>query len=353
MLSVLTHRRLGPIGVDLGSRSVKLVQLSADRTRVIEAARWDLPLDATGGDDLSGRMVESIRQAREGRKFRGREAVLCLSARELCVQNVRVAKPPTGDLELLVRQEVSGRLPFPLPEAELRYLETGDVRQGDALRREVIVLACHRPKLDRALQVIEDAGLQPIAVEVEPLALLRCYTQQFRRDEDATQRVLLVHVGQANTMIVIAQGTEVLFVKYLDLGGKHFDDAVARRLKMQPTDAWALRRHNGDRRADQQDPEIARGVSEAIRPVVDKLASELALCVRYHSVTFRGQPLKRLILGGGEATPALVEVLAARLDIKAEMGDPSRSFQQGALPGRKSQWDVALGLALRPRSPRP
>jgi type IV pilus assembly protein PilM len=348
MVALFTPKKVGPIGVDLGSRAVKLVQLSGDRSRVIEAARWDLPLENQPGSPACyAQLTEALKQAREGRKFRGREVVLCLGSPELYVQNVRVIKPPEGPLDNVVWQEAEGRLPFPAAETELRYLEAGDVRQGDTTRREVIVLACHRPVLDQILQSIEDAGLRPIAVEVEPLALLRCYNLQFRRDADQNQRTLFVHVGHANTSVIIAQGAEAIFVKYLDLGGKHLDEAVSRHLKMELADAATLRRHNGDRRADQQDPDIARSVAESIRPVVDKLAGEVALCVRYHSVTFRSQQLKRLVLAGGEATQALADTLATRTELKCELGDPLRSFEQASAPGRKSQWDVAVGLALR------
>ena len=62
----------------------------------------------------------------------------------------------------------------------------------------------------------------------------------------------------------IAQADELLFVKYIDIGGQHFDLAVARHLKMDLHEAVALRKHNGDRRADMQDPEVARSVAEAI-----------------------------------------------------------------------------------------
>lgn len=349
MIGLFTKKKLSPIGLDLGTRSVKLVQLNQDRTRVVEAARWDLPLDVLPGDEgYSDRLIEAIGQAREGRRFRGREVVLCLGWRQLSVQNLRVPKPAAGvSLEPIVRQEVESRLPFPTAEAELRFLETADVRQGDAVRREVIVMACHRPVLDQTMRIIDAAGLRPVAVEVEPAALLRCYHLQYRRGEDQHQRSIYVHVGHGSTVVIIAQGAEVLFVKYIELGGKHFDEGVARHLQMSLADAWALRRHNGDRRTDQQDPEVARSVVESIRPLVDKLVSEVSLCVRYHSVTFRGRPLTRLVLAGGEATQALVDTLAAKIDIKCELGDPLRSFEHGVLPGRKGQWDVALGLALR------
>jgi type IV pilus assembly protein PilM len=230
----------------------------------------------------------------------------------------------------------------------VRFLEAADVRQGDAVRREVIVFGCRRVLLDRYLQVLTDAGLRPVAVDVEPQSLLRCYNAQYRRDVDKEQRTIIVHVGHGNTAVIIAEGDQILFLKYIDLGGKHFDEAVARYLKMDVPAAWALRRNNGDRRAEQQDPEIARSVNESIRPIIDRLANEVSLCIRYHSVTFRGQVLTRLVLGGGEATQNLVERLAGRIDVKCELGDPFRSYGAAQIPGRRTQWDVAVGMAMRP-----
>jgi type IV pilus assembly protein PilM len=348
MISNWGPKRYGPIGVDLGSRSVKLVQLSRDRTRLVDASGWDLPGDEPAdATQRAARLVDALRRARENRAFRGREAVVCLGPRELFVQNVRIGKATGGDLQQMVRQEVTERLPFPANEAEIRHLEAADVRQGDLVRREIIVLACHRPVLTQLLQVVERAGLCPVAVDVEPIAMLRCYSMQYRRDDDKQQRAIYVHVGAANTAVVIAQGAEVLFIKYLEIGGQHFDEAVARQLGMSIDDAWSLRRHNGDRRADHQDPEVARSVQEAIRPDFDRLSHEISLCTRYHSVTFRGQPLVRLVLGGGEATQTLADHLAARLALKCELGDPLRTYEANQAGRRSSQWDVAAGLALR------
>jgi type IV pilus assembly protein PilM len=114
---------------------------------------------------------------------------------------------------------------------------------------------------------------------------------------------------------------------------------------MSPLDAEDLRLKNVDRRCDRKDPYMARRIHQATRPVVDKLMGELAMCVRYHSVTFRGQPLERLVLGGGEASAQLLEVFQKRLG--CELSDPLRLFQTAVNRGRLGQWDVAAGLALR------
>lgn len=350
MVRWLSRKRYSPIGVDIGSRSVKLIQFSADHTRIVESSRWDIAsedLETLSEEERRTQIAQAIRNARVGRRFHGNEAVICLSDRQLFLQNVRLPKGDPQQLERLVQQEAAGRVPYGMEETELRFIEAAEIRHGDQVVREVILLACHRPVLEEALATIEEAGLRPVAVEVEPMALLRGMYKQFRRDDDKNQRTLIVEIGYSRTAVIITEGEELLFVKYLAVGGRQLDEAVARHLRMTNTEAIALRRNNGDRRADQQDPEIARSVAEATRSVIERLAGELSMCVRYHSVTFRGHPLVRLVLGGGEATPQLLESLSSRLNLKCELSDPLRGFENAPSGAHKGQWDVASGLALR------
>ncbi len=347
MVAWFSRRRAGPIGVDIGSRAVKLLQLERDRSDVRAAARWDLSVaDSSTPEEHDQAVVDALIQARHGRDFRGREAVFSIGGRELFVQNIRVAQAAGDELQKIVHFEAAGRLPFKRDEAEIRYLEAADVRQGETIRREVILLACQRVVVQRILRIAHQAGLVPAAIDVEPTALLRSYAKQFRRDEDQQARMLVVNIGASNTSVVVARGSDAMFVKYVDVGGRHMDEAVSQHLKLAPADAASLRRHNGDRRADQRDPEVTRSVAEALRGVLEQLATELSMCIRYYSVTFRGQPLSRIVLGGGEATSHLVEWLAARLELPCELGNPLRSFSH-VPSGRTSQWDVAAGLALK------
>ena len=349
MVRWLPKRRFSPIGVDIGARALKLVQFSGDHSRLIDAARVELPAlsDEATPEQQANRIVEGLKRGLDDRDFRGREAVLCLNDKQLCLQSVRVPKQTGASLDQHVAQEAVSRVPFGIDEAEIRYLEAADVRQGDQTLREVIVFAVQRTVLQQALDTVERAKLHPVAVDVEPAALVRSYTLQFRREDDKLARALLVHIGYTRTAALIVQADELLFVKYIDIGGQSFDQAVARHLKMALPDAVSLRKHNGDRRAELQDPEVAKSVAAATRPIVERLASELAMCVRYHSVTFRGQPIVRMVMSGGEATPQLVEAVGKQLDLKCELSDPFRGLPQIPNVGRKGQWDVAAGLAMR------
>ena len=337
----------GPIGIEFTGRAVQMIQFTADQSRVIDSVRWDLPPIPSGTTDDSPNhaLHEAIQQACQGRKFRGRQVVACLTAKELFVQNVRVAKGPATELEDLVRQEAASRLPFPADEADVRFVLAGEVRQGDQLRREIILMACHRPVVDQLLQMIDALGFRAVGIDVEPAAILRAYSRQFRRDDDLQRRVMFVRMCTFNTVVVIARGTDVVFAKYINIGGHQMDSAVAEHLNISHDEATTLRWTNGDRRADQQDPEIAASIAEATRGVIERLISELSMCVRYHSVTFRGQKIDRVVVGGPDANQELANTLATRLEINCDLGDPLRSFE-APLPARRSRWDVTAGLAL-------
>ncbi|NIL99025.1 MAG: type IV pilus assembly protein PilM [Planctomycetales bacterium] len=342
-------KRYSPIGVDIGTSSIKLVQMSRDRKTVAQAARWDLlghPTDrnAARQPDM---VLDALSKGLDSRRFYGREAVVCLGAADLFIQNIRVASSPDIDLANVVRQEAQGKLPFPLDEAELRYLEAADVRHGDSMRREIVLMACHRDQLKAFLQPIVDVGLRPIAVDVEPVALVRSYASQFRRSHDQNCCSMLVNIGAGESLVVIAQGEAPLFVKYLDVGGRQMDEAVSRCLGMDPAAAGMLRMHNGDRRRDQQDPEMITAIQQALRPVCDRICSELSLCVRYYGVTFRQQGLSRVIISGGEASEELVDWLGRRLGLPCQLGDPFRGLNDRGETRRRSQWSIATGLALR------
>lgn len=346
----LPFSRHNPIGIDIGSKSIKMVQFSKDYKSIQEATSVELPEDLSAEKDLERYLQvlgESLQRSRVGRNFRGHDAVICLHQRDLFLHNIRVGKNDPKSLANIVHQEAAERIPYSMLDAEIRFIESQDIRQGEQLLREVIIMACYRPRLESILETCEKSGIHPVSVDVEPLAILRAFTSQYRRESDEQDRVLYVHVGHSNTVVLIAEGQQILFIKYIDVGGKHFDEAVARQLDMTMSDAMNLRKHNADRRRSQQTPEVERSVLNAMRDELEKLQNELAMCIRYHSVTFRGKPLVRMVLCGGEATESMRAELQRVSAIETELGDPLRLYEHSQSLGRRGQWDVAVGLATR------
>ena len=72
---------------------------------------------------------------------------------------------------------------------------------------------------------------------------------------------------------------------------------------------------------------VAASVYDTTRGVLETLCRELSLCLRYYSVTFRGQrPSLVRVVGGGANDPTIVQILAAGLSIPVERGLPLASL---------------------------
>lgn len=345
----LWKRSHGPIGVDIGNRSIKLVQLSADGTTLVEAVRWDgLEASSAGPDD--GESVKetaaALRQALSKGRFHGRRAVFCLSAADLMTQNVRVADGGKESLAASVADECAGRLGLSQETAEIRYLDVGPVRQGETVRREVIVLATRRNLTERLLRIADAVGLDLCGIDAEPLALLRCRLRQFRREEDRHEPKMFVNLGYRLTQMMIVRDHQPAFIKNVAVAGKELDAAVCQSLQLRPEVGHGLRRNYGDRRASHRDPEVMRSVQQAVRPLLERLAGEIAMAVRYFSVTFRGEPPAAVILGGSEADDLARDLLQQQLHTAVEFSDPLRAFEVRCRISRPRQWETAIGLAL-------
>jgi type IV pilus assembly protein PilM len=340
-----------PIGLHLSARSVTMVQLSgpSGRTELSALAQSQLPpRDAQTDEQYDDALATTLRLMVSGHPFRGRSVVSCVTADDLFLQSVRLPQLPAEEIEKVVRWEADERLPYPAQNAELRYLLAGQVRQESTVKQEVVLMACQQTVLQRHLRVLDRAGLTPRAVDVEPCAVLRAFRYGLSENTD---RVAYLHLGDSLTTVVIADGDAILFLKYVATGGRELDQAVAKHLELEPAEANRWRASvTGSAALDSQN-EIHRSVIEATRPLLESLTSEVELCFRYFVVTFRGQPVTKLVVTGHEASAWLAEYLGQSLSCPVEVGNPFVSLcrQPHTRPAleRPGHWTTALGLSLR------
>ncbi|HUU60291.1 MAG TPA: hypothetical protein VMZ50_12160, partial [Phycisphaerae bacterium] len=95
-------------------------------------------------------------------------------------------------------------------------------------------------------------------------------------------------------------------------------------------------------------------VHDALRGEVEALAKEIALCLRYCSVTFRGLRPDRVTLTGGEAyDPAVRNLLQENLGIECVLGQPLKGIDVSDVDFENdrratlAEWAVCAGLAAR------
>jgi type IV pilus assembly protein PilM len=328
--------------------------------RLISAAVAELDTSAAQlNEDAKFRtLLDTIHRRVESVGFSGRKCVVSVQDTLLRVKSIRLPVMPSNDAEKAIKLEAHDRLGFGEGmNAEIGWLRAGEVRQGEDVREELLLVGAERSKLETIVDGIAEIGLQPMAVEPGFLATARCFARDLRREADADIIRFVIDVGRLTTSVTILRGKDVVFYKRVELGGRAIDAAAAERLRLDKTTIADLRRKRMEANAENKavsDERVDRALYTAIRPLIDELAHEVALCLRYHSVSFCGQRPEKIVVVGGDAhEPGLVDAIFETLHVPVEIGCPLEHVDLATASSlfdhKKSmaQWTVATGLSLR------
>ncbi len=353
----LTRSKVQPIGLDIGSDSIRMLQLEqvGDSLSVVAALRrtrnGGAVCESGKPDNLQDTLRDMIRQG----GFHGRQVVASLPREILHLKNLRLPLMPASELAGAVAFEAETIFPFDLSEARLHFIPAGEVRQGNETKQEVILLAALNADIDATLEQLHQAGLIVESFDIQPTALYRTVDRFVRRREDEQIVHVLVDVGFQCSQVVIGRGREINLIKMIDIGGRHLHEAVSRKLGISFDEARALRRRleHADNNDDKSKDSVRQAVYDAMRTVSEELSREIALCLRYYSVTFRGHRPSRVRVVGGEACdPQLIRQLAGGMPIPVESGRPLANVDTSRMTStdRRSgmcEWTTAFGLALK------
>ncbi|HEV2293497.1 MAG TPA: pilus assembly protein PilM [Tepidisphaeraceae bacterium] len=357
----LTRSQIQPIGLDIGFDSIKMLQLETvgQSLSVIAAARQQLPEDVRAQPQLRMPLaVDMIRKMLRQGGFIGRQVITSLPREIVHVKNLRLPMIPPHELAAAIEFEARNIFPFDTDQAHVEHCMAGEVRQGADVRQELIVLAARNADVNDFVEQLHCSGAVIASLDVEPFALYRTIERFIRRREDEADVHVLVDVGARRSQVIIGRGREISFLKPIEIGSRHMHEAVSAKLGITFDEARALRRRLAEAgpldpiEAAKSDP-VRQAVFDAGRSAMEDLGREISLCLRYFSVTFRGQRPEKVRLVGGEACdPQLHSVLNTALPIPVEASRPLFSVDTSRMKaserrGTMSEWSLALGLGLR------
>jgi len=331
-------------GLDIGSSAVKVVQLRASSSGPSLVALGTAPVprdvvvDGTIKDPPT--LADTIREAVARAGVRGKEAAIGVSGRELIVKKVQLPEVPPRELRDAVQLEAEHHIPFAIEDVFLDFQTVG--RHDGTL--DLIVVAAKKSKVIEYIGVVEEAGLNPVVVDVDGFALGNQY--ELNHPGEAEEAVALIDIGASVMKTNVVRGGVSIFARDIAFGGNHYTEAIAQHLKIPAAQAEAAKLG--------QDV----GVSwEALVPALEAVSRELALEVQrtfdYFASTAESERIGKIVLAGGSAQlPGLTDYLAATWGIPVELARP---FERIAVPAELADevaasgpaLAVAVGLALR------
>lgn len=368
MLDFLVGKKRWPIALDIGTDCVKMLQMqSAGGSMSVRASgHWQLPhSEPRSGEPWRQLVVRAVKEMLQKGNFVGNRVITALSSNDLMITNVRLPIMSPAETDEAIRWEAKDRFGCDLAHDHLHFLHAGQTRQGADSCQEVILLAATSELVESHVAMLKEMGLSPEHIDAEPQAMFRSFERRLRRQADENEISVVVDLGHSSTKVVVGRGRDLVLVKKIDIGGKDLAEAVAQHLNLSVEEAHELRLQIiGEHASADRDPQsdgktddpnsMSWTIIDAVRGKVEELGREIALCLRYCSVTFRGLRPRRVMLTGGQAyDPAVMELLGEQLNIECQVGQPLRGIDTsgadlaGDRRGMLAEWNLCAGLSFR------
>ncbi|MBN1973573.1 MAG: pilus assembly protein PilM [Sedimentisphaerales bacterium] len=360
----LKNHTLRPIGLDIGHHSIKMIQLATNGETISVHAAEEARLDIdTNEDEQTQRSIitTAIKRMLNKGGFYGKNTISCLPSGDLKITSLRLTEAESQKTEQVLKREVIQRFGLDPEKDAMDYIVAGSVRQGDEMKNELVLFATGNEIIKNHIDMIEQAGLRPVSIDIIPCALFRNFERSLRRQEDRENAVVFVDIGSSYTTIVFGRGREICFVKQIKIGAGNFDCEIAAKLGITGREAEVLRKelqNEANQSTENIDASTRQGMVDAISKVGGELAKEISLCLRYYSVTFRGKRIERAVFtGGGSYDKILLDIMKRQLAIGIEIAQPLRGCD---IPNEKinpdiyndrngllCEWAIAVGLSLK------
>ena len=338
------------VGLDIGTSALRAVELIVDggAPPVLEAfGQVGLPPGTVVDGEIRDRaqVASAIRRLWRNGGFKTNRVRLGVAGLRAITREIELPPVPPDEVAAAVALQAEEILPFPLERTSIAsaVISRTEDTEGLPLIR-VLVAAAHRDLIDGVVAAVEEAGLEPEAIDLDTAALSRAFTLP----GDASEPEAVVSVGAGLTMVVVHHGDTLQFVRTIDVGGDTVTRAIAAALDIPITDAETMKRALAS-----PEPHDQAAVNAAAA-VVEQLADEVRSSLRFFgSLPGRTPPVRVLLTGGGARTAGLLEHLQASMDVPVLEASPLSFVDVSRIDVSSDEAEsinqtlaVPLGLAL-------
>jgi type IV pilus assembly protein PilM len=349
MLSLL-NRNKQTVGLDIGSSSLKAVELRATRKGCFELVSLgieELPPDCIVDGVIISKLPvsDAIGKIFLQQQIKNSRVNTSISGHSVIVKKISLPVQSDEELSESIRWEAEQYIPFDIADVNLDYQVLGEnVGTGNF---DVLLVAVKKDKITDYTSVIKMAGKTPVLIDVDAFALQNAYELNYQPSGKDT--VALLDIGAATMTINIVSGTDFLFTRDVGVGGSQYTEFIQKEFNLSHSQAQALK--HGEV-IENIDPKEAEHVIES---VTDIICLEIQKTYDFFKSTTTVDHIDRMIVSGGAAhTPGLIDALSKKFEIPTEKFDsfkritfdPKR-FSSSIIADRSPDLAIAIGLALR------
>lgn len=355
----------GIVGVDIGSSSIKIVQLKKEKEQAVLETYGEL---ATGpyGEASVGQIVKlaentiasMLKDLAKEAGANAKEAAVSIPAKDSLVTYIKLPLVSEKEMDEVVKFEARKYIPVPLSEVDLDWWvlqpekqkgsdeDEEDEENGEEIesRKEVVdvlLVAIHKEMVQKYQTILSKAGFKIKLFEIELFSTWR--STSFRQSTP----VMVVDMGASSTKMSIIDGGFLRASHAVDRGSQLLSSSISKSLKISFERAEEMKRQIGLSPKPEY-TELVRVMDSTLGFIFSE-AKQFMLNYRRKSNNSVGQVI---LTGGGALLKGVVDTAVKNLGVEVVLTDPFNKteyppFLQEALRDIGPSFTNAVGLALR------
>jgi len=340
-------------GLDISDKVLRVVQLQK-KGKEIQLVSLNEQLVPPGyiteGEIISPKRVvdfiTNLIQTTRGEKIKTPYVIAAIPERKTFIKLIQMPRTERSKMAEAIKWESLQHIPLAFDEI---YLDWQIIEGAGALndKMNVLIAAAPRALIDSYTEILENAGLTPIALELESLAIARSIMKESEILENYSQ--LIIDLGGSRTNLIIYDLNTVQFTSSIPFSGSYLTEIIAKKLNFSLNDAEKSKIICG------LDPKKGKGIiRKTLLPSIEQLTTKAKEVITFYKdhVGHANECKKIILSGGGAQLKNLDSEISKALNIPVEKADPFVNIKLGSkinfLPKDKgTSFATAIGLSLR------
>jgi len=325
------------LGLDIGTQTIKAVQMSRDKNsnQILAAGFIPTPADEKAMADSINRLVHDM-------KISSSDVSICLPSVNVITRILEMPIMTENELTSSIKWEAEQYIPMPLDKVKIDYSVIGKDEQTSKLK--ILLIAAPLTLLEKYINITNSAGLNPVAIETEILAATRSITTSFPQLSQA----IVVSLGASTTEIALIHEQILVYTKSIPLGGNTLTRAIAQELGFEVAQAEEYKKAYG-----LEEDKLEGKIAKTLTPYFSTIFSEIEKNVAYFKELYPKEDITNItVCGGGAKLPGLILSLTKNLGLDTQISNPfiNLTVDPNILPTLSTDaptYTQAVGLALK------
>jgi type IV pilus assembly protein PilM len=333
-------------GLDIGTKTIKIVEIQKEGANYSLSASGIVGFSGTSVEkttddkELAG-LAQIIKKLHSEAGVSGRDVTISIPEQVAFTRTVSFPLLTDAEIASAVKWELEQYIPIPANEAISQHIILERDEKSSPPQVIVLLVAAPRTVVEKYTRLVTLAGLNPVAVETELIALTRVLASPDKNS-------LLLNMGANSTAIAIAKNSQLSFSRSIPIAGEAFSRAVAQGLGVTPVQGEEYKKTYG-----LAPGQLEGKVKAALDPVLRLVVDEIKKAINFFETEQKGEaPTLVQVSGGSSGMPQLINGLTQMLGIEVSIANPFARVSLDAETAKKLApyaplYSVAVGLAMR------